>query len=61
MRLGRGFYRSAFYAPSLLGASMSIALVWRAIFNDGGTVDKLLGHAAAGSPGPAGRCSRSRC
>ncbi|MFD3502437.1 carbohydrate ABC transporter permease [Streptomyces sp. NPDC058676] len=43
MRAGKGFYRSAFYAPSLLGASMSIALVWRAIFNDGGTVDNLLG------------------
>jgi multiple sugar transport system permease protein len=43
MRRGKGFYRSAFYAPSLLGASMSIALVWRAIFNDGGTVDNLLG------------------
>lgn len=42
MRRGRNFYRSAFYAPSLLGASMSIALVWRAIFNDGGTVDNLL-------------------
>ncbi|PTM96634.1 carbohydrate ABC transporter permease [Streptomyces sp. VMFN-G11Ma] len=43
MRRGKGFYRSAFYAPSLLGASMSIALVWRAIFNDGGTVDNLFG------------------
>ncbi|MGW0842883.1 carbohydrate ABC transporter permease [Streptomyces sp. NPDC002787] len=43
MKRGRAFYRSAFYAPSLLGASMSIALVWRAIFNDGGTVDNLLG------------------
>jgi multiple sugar transport system permease protein len=43
MKRGKGFYRSAFYAPSLLGASMSIALVWRAIFNDGGTVDHLLG------------------
>ncbi|WP_217240807.1 carbohydrate ABC transporter permease [Streptomyces sp. AC555_RSS877] len=43
MKAGKGFYRSAFYAPSLLGASMSIALVWRAIFNDGGTVDNLLG------------------
>lgn len=42
MRRGRNFYRSAFYAPSLLGASMSIALVWRAIFNDGGTVDNLM-------------------
>ncbi|MEU0900428.1 carbohydrate ABC transporter permease [Streptomyces massasporeus] len=43
VKRGKGFYRSAFYAPSLLGASMSIALVWRAIFNDGGTVDNLLG------------------
>ncbi|MEU6761755.1 sugar ABC transporter permease [Streptomyces sp. NPDC046853] len=42
MRRGKAFYRSAFYAPSLLGASMSIALVWRAVFNDGGTVDNLL-------------------
>ncbi|MBD0734357.1 carbohydrate ABC transporter permease [Streptomyces sp. CBMA29] len=40
---GRGFYRSAFYAPSLLGASMSIALVFRALFNDGGTIDNVLG------------------
>ncbi|MET9908012.1 sugar ABC transporter permease [Streptomyces sp. NPDC006476] len=44
MRRGKGFYRSAFYAPSLLGASMSVALVWRALFNDGGTVDHLLGN-----------------
>ncbi|OLZ63783.1 ABC transporter permease [Streptomyces sp. IMTB 2501] len=43
MKRGKGFYRSAFYAPSLLGASMSVALVWRAVFNDGGTVDHLLG------------------
>ncbi|MEU9166513.1 sugar ABC transporter permease [Streptomyces sp. NPDC048420] len=43
MKHGKAFYRSAFYAPSLLGASMSIALVWRAVFNDGGTVDNLFG------------------
>ncbi|MGW2718843.1 carbohydrate ABC transporter permease [Streptomyces sp. NPDC001492] len=43
MKRGKGFYRSAFYAPSLLGASMSVALVWRAVFNDGGTVDHLFG------------------
>jgi multiple sugar transport system permease protein len=42
MKRGKGFYRSAFYAPSLLGASMSVALVWRAVFNDGGTVDRVL-------------------
>ena len=41
-RRGQGLYRSAFYAPSLLGASVSVALVWRAVFNDGGVVDKAL-------------------
>jgi len=30
----QGFYRSAFYAPSLLGASVAVALVWRVIFGD---------------------------
>ncbi len=30
----QGFYRSAFYAPSLLGASVAVALVWRVIFSD---------------------------
>ncbi|WP_117209554.1 carbohydrate ABC transporter permease [Allorhizocola rhizosphaerae] len=30
----QGFYRSAFYAPSLLGASVAVALVWRVIFQD---------------------------
>lgn len=41
-RRGQGFYRSAFYAPSLLGASVSVALVWRAMFGSGGTVDRVL-------------------
>ncbi|HEX6684585.1 MAG TPA: sugar ABC transporter permease [Candidatus Limnocylindrales bacterium] len=29
----QGFYRSAFYAPSLLGASVAVALAWRVIFD----------------------------
>ncbi|WP_440901351.1 carbohydrate ABC transporter permease [Actinosynnema sp.] len=41
-RRGAGLYRSAFYAPSLLGASVSVALVWRAMFSTGGTVDEAL-------------------
>jgi multiple sugar transport system permease protein len=41
-RRGAGLYRSAFYAPSLLGASVSVALVWRAMFATGGTVDRIL-------------------
>ena len=39
---GSGFFRSAFYAPSLIGASVSVAIVWRAMFNTGGPVDSSL-------------------
>lgn len=42
-RRGRGFYRSAFYAPSLIGASVSIGIVWRALFQDDAIVDRSLG------------------
>ncbi|MEE2522227.1 sugar ABC transporter permease [Pseudarthrobacter sp. J75] len=41
-RRGQGFYRSAFYAPSLIGASVSIAIVWKAMFGDSGPVDQGL-------------------
>jgi multiple sugar transport system permease protein len=40
---GSGFFRSAFYAPSLIGASVSIAIVWRAMFGTDGPVDSALG------------------
>lgn len=42
-RRGTGFYRSAFYAPSLLGASVSVALVWRAMYGDGGVAGRVFG------------------
>jgi multiple sugar transport system permease protein len=48
---GKGLYRSAFYAPSLLGASVSIALVWRAMFDDGGALDRFLGVFGVQSEG----------
>jgi multiple sugar transport system permease protein len=48
---GAGLYRSAFYAPSLLGASVSVALVWRAMFSTGGTADRVLGAFGLGSGG----------
>lgn len=41
-RRGLGFYRSAIYAPSLIAASVSIAIVWRAMFIDDGAVDRVL-------------------
>jgi multiple sugar transport system permease protein len=39
---GSGFFRSAFYAPSLIGASVSVAIVWRAMFATNGPVDSGL-------------------
>ncbi len=39
-RRGQAFYRAAFYAPSLIGASVSVAVVWKAIFSDDAIVDR---------------------
>ncbi|MFF3150178.1 carbohydrate ABC transporter permease, partial [Streptomyces sp. NPDC057927] len=39
-RRGQAFYRAAFYAPSLIGASVSVGFVWRALFSDGAIVDR---------------------
>ncbi|GGO64927.1 ABC transporter permease [Microbacterium nanhaiense] len=36
------FFRSAFYVPSLIGASVSVAIVWRAMFVTDGPVDSAL-------------------
>ncbi|MEI5584686.1 sugar ABC transporter permease [Agromyces sp. CCNWLW213] len=39
---GSTFFRSSFYAPSLIGASVSVAIVWRAMFSTDGPVDSTL-------------------
>jgi multiple sugar transport system permease protein len=39
-RRGQALYRAAFYAPSLIGASVSIGFVWRTLFSDGAVVDR---------------------
>jgi multiple sugar transport system permease protein len=44
-RRGAGLYRSVFYVPSLLGASVSVALVWRSLFGPAGAADKVLSLA----------------
>ncbi|GHJ36604.1 carbohydrate ABC transporter permease [Streptomyces sp. TS71-3] len=36
------FYRSVFYLPSLLGASVAVAILWRQIFGDTGLVNRAL-------------------
>jgi len=39
---GLAFYRSAFYLPSLLGASVAIAMLWRQIFGVDGLINQVL-------------------
>lgn len=41
-RRGQGAYRALFYLPSLLGASVGISIVWRALFDRGGVVTSFL-------------------
>lgn len=39
---GIGFFRTAFYIPSLLGANVAIAVLWRFIFQPTGLVNQIL-------------------
>ncbi|WP_242677369.1 carbohydrate ABC transporter permease [Streptomonospora litoralis] len=40
---GLPIYRSVFYLPSLLGASVAVAILWRRIFGNAGLINQLLG------------------
>jgi len=56
---GLRFYRSAFYLPSLLGASVTIAILWKQVFGRDGLVNNVLsvfgvdGISWIGNPGTA--------
>ncbi|EKF58656.1 sugar ABC transporter permease [Agrobacterium albertimagni AOL15] len=39
-----GLYRAIFYLPSLLGASIAIAILWRELFAAEGAVNQVLGQ-----------------
>jgi multiple sugar transport system permease protein len=41
-RRGVYFYRAAFYAPSIVGGSVAVAVMWRQIFGDDGLVNAIL-------------------
>ncbi|THV33697.1 sugar ABC transporter permease [Glycomyces buryatensis] len=41
-RRGMGFYRAAFYMPSLIAMSVGIAIVWKALFSQNGPQDKFM-------------------
>jgi multiple sugar transport system permease protein len=49
---GVSFYRAVFYLPSLLGASVAIAVLWRQIFGADGLVNTLL-FVTTGWQGPS--------
>lgn len=49
---GVAFYRATFYLPSLLGASVAIAVLWRQLFGADGLVNQLL-FVVTGIQGPA--------
>lgn len=40
---GRGWYRAAFYLPSLLGTSVAAAILWRQVFGNQGLFNSFLG------------------
>lgn len=46
-----GVYRAIFYLPSLLGASIAIAILWRQLFYADGVVNQIL--ALVGITGPS--------
>ncbi|SUE62541.1 carbohydrate ABC transporter permease [Roseomonas gilardii] len=48
---GLSIYRAIFYLPSLLGASVAIAVLWREIFSGTGLLNQLL--ALVGIQGPS--------
>ncbi|WP_156252988.1 carbohydrate ABC transporter permease [Pseudactinotalea terrae] len=48
---GLPFYRSAFYLPSLIGASVAIVMLWRSIFGHAGVVNRFLAFFGIDGPG----------
>ncbi len=40
---GVNFFRTAYYIPSILGGSIAIAILWRAVFNTDGLINTVLG------------------
>jgi multiple sugar transport system permease protein len=43
-------YRALFYLPSLMGSSVAISLLWRQVFGDLGTVNRMLGLVGIQGP-----------
>lgn len=44
------FFRTVYYIPSILGGSVAIAVLWRALFRDTGVVNTILGFVGIQGP-----------
>jgi pectin-derived oligosaccharide transport system permease protein len=47
---GLNVYRAVYYVPSLLGASVAVAVLWRQLFGADGAVNQVLRHLGWGKP-----------
>lgn len=47
---GGNFFRTAYYIPSILGGSVAISVLWKAIFRDEGLVNTALGFFGIEGP-----------
>jgi len=47
---GVNFFRTAYYIPSILGGSVAIAVLWRALFKDEGLIAMILGKIGLECP-----------
>lgn len=45
------FYRAAYYLPSIIGGSVSVAILWRRMFESTGTINAVLGKILPGLRG----------
>lgn len=47
---GVNFFRTAYYIPSILGGSVAIAVLWKAVFRDDGLLNTFLGFFGINGP-----------
>ena len=47
---GTNLFRTVYYIPSILGGSVAIAVLWRALFKDTGVVNTILGFFGIAGP-----------
>jgi oligogalacturonide transport system permease protein len=47
---GVNFFRTAYYIPSILGGSVAIAVLWKAMFNDEGLIRTAFGKLGISAP-----------